>query len=72
MKDLNENTEKFKKVCKEISGRFSNLPYDNGDIDDVANEIRKIVSKYFSNDMGWYKQSFLRGIDHGIKLNENK
>jgi hypothetical protein len=70
MKDLDENKENFKKVCKEISGRFSTLPYDNGDIGDVGNEIGIIVSKHFSDEIGWDKQSFLGSIDHGIKLNE--
>jgi hypothetical protein len=70
MKDLDENKENFEKVCKEIIERFSAIPYSFGDASDIGNEMAIIVSKHFSDEIGWDKQSFLGGIDHGIKLNE--
>lgn len=69
MKDLNKNKENFEKVCIEMVDRFSNITYQIGDIGDIGNEIGIIVGKYFSDEMGWDKQSFLHGIEHGIKLN---
>lgn len=63
--------ENFKKACLEISERLSNVPYDNGDISDIGNEIGIIIAKYFTDEeFGWDKDSFIHGINHGISLTD--
>ena len=52
--------KEFKKISLEISERLSNLPYDNGDVSDIGNEIGIILGKYLSNySLGWEKDDFL-------------
>ena len=59
----------FKKVSLEISERLSNLPYDNGDVSDIGNEIGIILGKYLSNySLGWEKDDFISGLNHGISI----
>jgi hypothetical protein len=59
----------FKKVSLEISERLSALPYDNGDVSDIGNEIGIILGKYISdNSFGWEKDDFISGINHGISI----
>ena len=63
--------ENFKKACLEISERLSNVPYNNGDISDIGNEIGIIIAKYFTDEeFGWDKDSFILGINHGISLTD--
>lgn len=61
----------FKEVCTELSQRLSNIPYDNGDMSDVGNEIGIIIAKYFNNGgNGWDVDSFITGLRHGISLTD--
>ena len=63
----------FKKVCLEISERLTNLPYDDGDISDIGNEIGYVLSYFLvSNSFGWDKDSFISGLNHGIDLNKDR
>ena len=65
---LLENQE-FKKACKEISERIANLPYENGDVSDIGNEIGIVLGKYMSeNSFGWEKEDFISGLNHGISI----
>lgn len=60
---------KFEKVSIEISERLSSLPYDNGDVSDIGNEIGIIIGKYISQEsFGWEKEDFISGLNHGISL----
>jgi hypothetical protein len=59
----------FKIPCKEISERLSDLPYENGDIGDIGNEIGVILGKYMKeNSFGWEKEDFISGLNHGISI----
>jgi hypothetical protein len=59
----------FLTVCKEISERLSNLPYDNGDSSDIGNEIGIVLGLYLSDgSFGWEKDDFISGLNHGIDL----
>jgi len=59
----------FKKASLEISERLSALPYDNGDVSDIGNEIGIILGKYISdNSFGWEKDDLISGINHGISI----
>lgn len=59
----------FEIACGEIAERLGNLPYKNGDVSDIGNEIGMILGKYISdNSFGWEKEDFMFGINHGISL----
>lgn len=61
----------FKEVCTELSERLFNIPYDNGDMSDVGNEIGIIIAKYFNDeDNGLDVDSFITGLRHGISLTD--
>jgi len=61
----------FKKVSLEISERLSALPYDNGDVSDIGNEIGIILGKYISKgSLGWEKDDFIAGLNHGVSLTD--
>jgi len=61
--------KEFKKISLEISERLSALPYDNGDVSDIGNEIGIILGKYMSeNSFRWEKEDFISGLNHGISL----
>jgi len=63
----------FLLVCKEISERLSNLPYDNGDSSDIGNEIGIVLGLFLSEgSFGWEEDDFISGIKHGIDLKKNQ
>jgi hypothetical protein len=63
----------FKKVCLKISERLTNLPYVDGDISDIGNEIGYVLSYFLVSDsFGWDKDSFISGLNHGIDLNKDR
>jgi hypothetical protein len=68
MIDLENNKPHFNILRSEISRCLSNLPYDNGDLSDIGNEIGIVISKYLSEKPGWDLESFIHGLEHGIKL----
>lgn len=62
---------KFKKVSIELSERLSNLPYQNGDISDIGNEIGIIIAKYFDEtDLGYDLDDFIHGVKHGVSITD--
>ncbi len=68
-KELELVNQDFKIACKEIAERIGNLPYENGDVSDIGNEIGIILGQYISeNSFGWEKEDFVAGINHGISL----
>lgn len=63
----------FKKVCKEISERLSNLNYGQGDSSDIGNEIGIVLSEYLvDGSFGWEKDDFISGLNHGINLKKDQ
>jgi len=63
--------DRFYNICIELSQRLSNIPYQNGDMGDVGNEVGIIIAKYFlDNDDEWDKKSFMAGLSHGISLTD--
>lgn len=66
---LLEKNPNFKEVCLEISQRLSNLPYDNGDISDIGNEIGIVLGKHIQDgSFGWEREDLNFGIKHGISI----
>lgn len=72
MIDLEKNKPNFNILRSEVSRRLSNLPYDNGDLSDIGNEVGIIISKYLSDQPGWDLDSFTHGLNHGIKLKKDE
>lgn len=63
----------FLLVCKEISERLSNLPYNDGDSSDIGNEIGIVLGLYLSEgSFGWEKGDFISGLNHGINLKRDQ
>jgi len=62
---------KFSNLSKELSEKLSNLPYQNGDISDIGNEIGIIIAKYFDeDDLGYDLEGFIHGVKHGVSLTD--
>lgn len=59
---------KFKEVSKEIQKELSIINYDNGDLGDIGNHVGVVIAKYFDGSIGYDKESFNRGLNHGISL----
>lgn len=60
---------KFKQISTELSERLSNLPYQNGDLSDIGNEIGIIIAKHFNdNELGYDLDGFIHGVKHGVSL----
>ena len=58
------------RFISKISEKLSSLPYKNGDISDIGNEIGIILGNYISKENGWDKDSFISGLNHGISLTD--
>jgi hypothetical protein len=68
-KELELVNQDFKIACKEIAERISNLPYENGDVSDIGNEIGMVLGKYIAeNSFGWEEDDFISGLNHGISI----
>lgn len=39
-----------------------------GDLSDVGNAVGQVIAQHFKDAIGFNKQSFLDGLDHGISL----
>jgi len=58
----------FKKIMKDISVKLHTMPYDNGDISDIGNEIGLAVGYYIENMTQEEINDLISGIRHGISL----
>jgi len=56
-------------IKEEIIRALNESTYDS-DLSDVGNTIGIIIAKYFNEEMGFEKESFLAGIKHGISLTD--
>jgi hypothetical protein len=68
--------KKFTEVCAVLRTQMMNAirtyPKDSeADLSDVGNEIGIVIARYFDeNDIGFDKDSFLAGLNHGISLTD--
>jgi hypothetical protein len=58
----------FKKIMKDISVKLHTMPYDNGDISDIGNEIGLAVGYHIENMTQEEINDLISGIRHGISL----
>lgn len=72
VKDLNVE---FKKAREEVINQLKNSEFMKTlklkrDLGDIGNEIGIAIAKHFSEEVGFNKESFFKGIKHGISLTE--
>ena len=58
----------FKKVITDISVKLPAIPYDNGDISDIGNEIGIAVGIVIENMTEEEINDFISGFRHGVSL----
>jgi 2-keto-4-pentenoate hydratase/2-oxohepta-3-ene-1,7-dioic acid hydratase in catechol pathway len=69
---MNPDNFHFLKLAKTISYHLVNLPYDNGDLQDLGNEIGIILGKTLPQISEQHLQDFIAGIQNGIGLLSSK
>lgn len=58
----------FQKILRHISSELSNIPYDNGDISDLGNEVGIAIGTILSDISEEEINDFVIGVRHGISL----
>ena len=58
----------FKKTITDISVKLPTIPYDNGDISDIGNEIGIAVGIIIENMTEEEINDFISGFRHGVSL----
>ena len=58
--------DNFQHLLKQISESLSKVPYENGDMSDVGNEIGIVLGNYITNEQEF--KDFVTGLRHGISL----
>jgi len=56
----------FKLIMNRLTQSLGDIPYDNGDISDVGNEIGFLIGEYLSTEEEL--NDFIHGLKHGISL----
>jgi len=56
----------FQHILKQISESLSKVPYDNGDLSDVGNEVGIVLGNYITTEQEF--KDFVTGLRHGISL----
>lgn len=58
----------FQKTLRHITSELSNLPYDNGDISDIGNEVGIAIGTIIPDISEEEINDFVSGVRHGISL----
>jgi hypothetical protein len=58
--------DNFQHILKQISESLSKVPYDNGDLSDVGNEVGIVLGNYITTEQEF--KDFVSGLRHGISL----
>ncbi len=59
---------KFKEVIKDLKEQLNKINYSGGDLSDVGNEIGLVIGKYLKEELGYEKEDFIGGLNHGFSL----
>lgn len=59
--------KELKPVIRSIKFRIDQIDFEIGDLSDIGNEIGMAVGKHLSNELGFDKESFICGFNHGIE-----
>ena len=60
--------DKFKEVIEDLKEQLNKITYSGGDLSDVGNEIGLVIGKHLKNEIGYEKESFISGFNHGLSL----
>ena len=58
--------DNFNHILSELIKHLENVPYENGDLSDVGNEIGIVLGNYIENEQEF--KELITGIRHGISL----
>ena len=58
----------FNSVVNELSERLKKLPYENGDLSDIGNEVGYILGDIIKDMDDEDIQTFITGFKHGVSL----
>lgn len=56
----------FTRILQQIQEHLKKVPYDNGDLSDVGNEIGIVLGRYVDKEQDL--KDFIQGVRHGISL----
>ena len=57
-------------LINKLIGLRGKSPIQHGDLSDLGNEIGIVIGQYTSDEMGYEKDDFVAGINHGISISE--
>ena len=58
-------------IIDELKKELEHLKqYKGADISDIGNSIGFVIGAYISNEMGYEKESFMAGLNHGFSLRD--
>jgi 2-keto-4-pentenoate hydratase/2-oxohepta-3-ene-1,7-dioic acid hydratase in catechol pathway len=63
-----EQETDFQRTLKLITSKLDNVPYNNGDISDIGNEIGIAVGSILENISEEEINNFISGFRHGVSL----
>jgi hypothetical protein len=56
----------FKLIMNRLTQSLGDIPYDNGDVSDIGNEIGIVLGEFITTESEL--QDFITGIRHGMSL----
>lgn len=57
-------------LIKHLETIKNSAPINHGDLSDLGNEIGIIIGQYTNDKMGYEKEDFIAGINHGISISD--
>lgn len=63
-----EQQTDFQRTLKLIASKLDSVPYNNGDISDIGNEVGIAVGSILSNFSEEEINDFISGFRHGVSL----
>jgi hypothetical protein len=56
----------FKLIMNRLTQSLGDIPYDNGDVSDIGNEIGIVLGEFITTESEL--KDFIHGVRHGISL----
>ena len=57
-------------LIKHLESLKNSAPINHGDLSDLGNEIGIVIGQYTNDKMGYEKEDFIAGINHGISISD--
>lgn len=58
----------FSAICKGVAAHLEVVPYNNGDLSDLGNEVGLALGKMLEKMSGEEMRTFVMGFNHGVSL----